>query len=174
MSCFLGVPVLANISAPFFGCSICSHSFYMLGHFQYMHLFQCLQLFDLGVEMRLIQRSAGTSQPRAPCSSGIQNGWWYFECNLGHTTQHLHFTEDHTEHPHKLIGETLWNYAKYWPNLAHFNSLHEDQKDLVQKHQIRGSKPPTDYLKTEKHILLSTHLKIYKILRNIKKKKKKS
>lgn len=37
-----------------FGCSICSHNFYMLGHFQYMHLFQWLQLFDLGVQMRLI------------------------------------------------------------------------------------------------------------------------
>lgn len=72
-----------------------------------------------------------------------------------------------------LTGETPWDYAKYWPNLAHFSSLHEDQKDLVQKHQIRGSKPATDVLKAEKHIFLSTHLKIYKILRNIKKKKKK-
>lgn len=72
-----------------------------------------------------------------------------------------------------LTGETLWDYAKGWPNLAHFSSLLEDQKDLVQKHQIRGSKPATDYLKAEKHIFLSTHLKISKILRNIKKKKKK-
>lgn len=72
-----------------------------------------------------------------------------------------------------LTGETLWDYAKCWPNLAHFSSLLEDQKDLVQKHQIRGSNPAIEYLNAEKHIFLSTHLKIYKILRNIKKKKKK-
>lgn len=72
-----------------------------------------------------------------------------------------------------LTGETLWDCAKGWPNFAHFSSLLEDQKDFVQKHLIRGSKPATDYLKAEKHIFLSTHLKIYKILRDIKKKKKK-
>ena len=71
------------------------------------------------------------------------------------------------------MEETLQDYAKYWPNLAHFSSLHEDQKDLVQKRQIRGSKPATDYLKAEKHIFLPSHLKIYNILGNIKKKKKK-
>lgn len=92
---------------------------------------------------------------------------------LSNTNQHLHFTEDCIEHLPKLMEETLQDYAKYWPNLAHFSSLHEDQKDLVQKHQIRGSKPATDCLKAEKHIFLPTHLKIYNILGNIKKKKKK-
>lgn len=70
---------------------------------------------------------------------------------LSNTNQHLHFMEDHTEHPPKLMKETLQNYAKYWPRFAHFISLHEDQKDLVQKHQIRASKPATDYHKAKKH-----------------------
>lgn len=92
---------------------------------------------------------------------------------LSNTNQHLHFTEDRIKHLPKLREETLQDYAKYRPNLAHFSSLHEDQKDLVQKRQIRGSKPATDYLKAEKHIFLPTHLKIYNILRNAEKKKKK-
>lgn len=71
------------------------------------------------------------------------------------------------------MEETLRYYEKHWPNLAHFSNLHEDQKDLVQKHRIRGSKPATDYLKAEKRIFLPTHLKTYNILRNIKTKKKK-
>lgn len=70
------------------------------------------------------------------------------------------------------MEETAQDYVKYWPNLAYFNILCEDQKDLVQKYQIRGSKPATDYLKAEKHIFLPTHLKIYNTLRNIKEKKK--
>ena len=70
------------------------------------------------------------------------------------------------------MEETLRDYVKYWTNLARSSILHEDQKDLVQKHQIRGSKPVTDYLKAEKHIFLPAHLKIYNTLRNIKEKKK--
>lgn len=92
---------------------------------------------------------------------------------LSNANHHLHFTDDHIKHLPKIMEETLQDYAKYWPNLAHFSSLREDQKDLVQKRQIRGSKPATDYLKAVKHIFLPTHLKIYNILRNIKKKKKK-
>jgi len=87
---------------------------------------------------------------------------------LSNTNQHLHFTEDPVKHLPKLMEETLQAYAKCWPNIAHFSSLHEDQKDLVQKHQIKGSKPATDYLKAKKLIFLPTHLKIYNILRNIK------
>lgn len=106
-SCFLGVPLLANISAPFLAAESA------------VTAFTCRATFSICICSNICIRlicgcrwgwSRGVHEPLSLVLHILQ-GFQIRECNLSHTNQHSHFTEDHIDHLQKLIGEMLWDYA---------------------------------------------------------------